>query len=218
MERPVNRSYRLRGARATLAQENAYERLWPKFGLAPVGVIDPAVIFPSASRRVMEIGTGMGEATAKIVAAFPETGFIAVEVHVPGIGALMNLATANGSENLRIIEEDAHMILSHSIPDKSLDAIHLYFPDPWPKARHWKRRIIQQSFLELIHPKIVDGGFIHIATDWIEYAEWMQRVFAESPLFEGGVIERPEWRPVSKFEGQGLRKGHIVTDMKYFKK
>jgi len=218
MERPVNRSYRLRGARATLAQEMAYERLWPKYGLEPVGVIDPAVIFPDASRRIMEIGTGMGEATAKIVASFVDTGFIAVEVHKPGIGALMNLASANGSENLRIIEEDAHMILSHSIPDGSLDAIHLYFPDPWPKARHWKRRIIQAQFLELIHPKIVDGGYIHIATDWIEYAEWMQRVFSESTLFEGGVIARPEWRPISKFEGQGLRKGHTVTDMKYFKK
>ena len=218
MERPVNRSYRLRGARATLAQETAYERLWPKFGLEPVGVIDPAVIFPNASRRIMEIGTGMGEATAKIVSTFVDTGFIAVEVHKPGIGALMYLASANGSENLRIIEEDAHMILSHSIPDQSLDAIHLYFPDPWPKARHWKRRIIQQLFLELIHPKLMDGGYIHIATDWIEYAEWMQRVFSESTLFKGGVIERPDWRPISKFEGQGLRKGHTVTDMKYFKK
>lgn len=218
MERPVNRSYKLRGARATLAQEAAYEKLWPTFGLAPEGVIDPREIFPTATRCVMEIGTGMGEATAKIVAAFPDTGFIAVEVHKPGIGALMNLATANGSTNLRIIEEDAHMILCHSIPDKSLDAIHLYFPDPWPKARHWKRRIVQLPFLQLIHPKLVDGGFIHIATDWIEYAEWMQRVFSETTHFQGGVIDRPEWRPISKFEGQGLRKGHIVTDMKYFKK
>jgi len=217
MERPVNRSYKLRGARATPAQEAAYEKLWPNFGLEPVGVLDPAAIFPTASRRVMEIGTGMGEATAKIVAAFPETGFIAVEVHKPGIGALMNLATANGSTNLRIVEEDAHMVLVHNIPDKSLDAIHLFFPDPWPKARHWKRRIVQQPFLELIHPKLVDGGFIHIATDWIEYAEWMQRVFSGTELFKGGVIERPEWRPISKFEGQGLRKGHVVTDMKYFK-
>lgn len=217
VERPHNRSYRLRGDRATHAQELAYEKLWPIFGIAPRGAIDPAVIFPESSHRVMEIGSGMGEATAQIAAHFPKTGFLVVEVHKPGIGALMNLCEKAGTSNLRIIEEDVHVVLRDSVPDQSLDAIHLYFPDPWPKNGHHKRRMVQREFLELIHPKIKAGGYIHIATDWLPYAQWIQRIFAASDLFTGGVIERPQWRPVSKFEGQGIRKGHIVTDMKYYK-
>lgn len=215
--RPVNRSYRLRGDRATPAQDAAYERLWPQFGIEPTGVIDPRIIFPKSATHIMEIGSGMGEATAQIAAHFPETGFLVIEVHKPGIGALMNLCDKAGTTNIKIIEEDVHVIARDSLPDQSLDAIHLYFPDPWPKVRHHKRRIVQESFLELMHPKLKDGGYIHIATDWLAYAESMQRTFAASSLFTGGVIERPQWRPVSKFEGQGIRKGHIVTDMKYFK-
>ena len=218
VERPNNRSYRLRGERATDAQVSAYARLWPIYGLAPDAPIDPSVIFPDSKYRVMEIGSGMGEATARIAAHFPETGFIVVEVHKPGIGSLMNLCDRAGTRNLRIVEEDVHVILRDQIPDRSLDAIHLYFPDPWPKNGHHKRRMVQSEFLELIHPKIKDGGYIHIATDWYPYAQWIERIFAASDLFTGGVIERPEWRPISKFEGQGLRKGHIVTDMKYYKR
>ena len=218
VERPSNRSYRLRGDRATGAQVVAYEKLWPVYGLEPHGLIDPAIIFPSSSQRIMEIGSGMGEATAKIAEHFPDTGFLVVEVHKPGLGSLMNLCDKAGVRNLKVIEEDVHVIMRDSIPDQSLDAIHLYFPDPWPKNGHHKRRIVQSEFLELIYPKIKDGGYIHIATDWFPYAEWIQRIFAASDLFSGGVIDRPEWRPISKFEGQGLRKGHIVTDMKYFKK
>jgi tRNA (guanine-N7-)-methyltransferase len=216
--RPSNRSYRLRGDRATGAQSAAYQELWPLYGLAPHGVIDPAAIFPKSTTRALEIGSGMGEATAQIAAAFPETGFLVVEVHKPGLGSLMNLCHKAGIENVRVIEEDAHLILRDSIPDETLDAIHLYFPDPWPKNGHQKRRIIQAEFLELIHPKIKDGGHIHIATDWLPYAQWIERIFGASHLFSGGVIQRPQWRPVSKFEGQGLRKGHFVTDLKYFKK
>ena len=112
----------------------------------------------------------------------------------------------------------AHIVLRDNIADKSVDAIHLYFPDPWPKTKHWKRRIVQNDFLQLIHPKIKNGGYIHIATDWVEYASWIKNIFDSSSLFEGGVIDRPDFRPISKFEGQGLRKGHIVTDFRYFKK
>jgi len=218
VERPSNRSYTLRGARATPAQVAAYTSLWPTYGLAPTGVIDPREIFPESSTHIMEIGSGMGEATAQIAAHFPETGFLVVEVHKPGVGALMNLCEKAGIKNLKIIEEDVHVVLRYCIPDQSLDAIHLYFPDPWPKVGHRKRRIVQESFLAMIHTKIKDGGYIHIATDWIDYARSIQRTFAESTLFSGGVIDRPEWRPISKFEGQGIRKGHIVTDMKYYKK
>ena len=217
MERPHNRSYKLRGARGTAAQESAYATLWATFGVNPEGILNLRDLFPNSKRIVMEIGTGMGEATAEIVKNDPETGFLAVEVHKPGVGGLMNMTFKNGSSNLRIIEEDAHLVLQHWIADNSLDAIHLYFPDPWPKQHHKKRRIVQEPFLQLIAPKIKDGGYIHIATDWVEYATWIGNVFEKSALFFGGIIERPEFRPVSKFEGQGLRKGHVVTDLKYFK-
>jgi tRNA (guanine-N7-)-methyltransferase len=217
IERPDNRSYKLRGARATLAQSTAYEKLWPKYGIPMQGNIDPVQVFPDHTTRIMEIGTGMGESTALIAERFPEVGFFGVEVHEPGVGSLLWRAEAAGLTNLRIIQEDAHIILRDHFPDRSLDAFHLYFPDPWPKSRHWKRRIVQPDFLALIAIKLKDGGYIHIATDWVEYAQWIQNVFAQSTLFTGGVIDRPEWRPLTKFEGKGLRKGHIVTDMKYFK-
>lgn len=217
MERPDNRSYKLRGARATPAQEAAYAALWQEYGINPSGVLDLNEYFPHSKRIIMEIGSGMGEATAQIVRDDPDTGFLANEVHKPGIGALMNMANKNGSKNLRIIEEDAHVVLRYWIADDSLDAIHLYFPDPWPKRKHKKRRIVQEEFLQLIAPKIKDGGYIHIATDWIEYAHWIADIFKENTLFTGGVIERPEFRPISKFEGQGIRKGHQVTDFRYFK-
>ncbi len=217
MERPDNRSYKLRGARATPAQEAAYAALWEKYGINPTGPINLSEFFPTSKRVILEIGTGMGEATAEIVRADPDTGYLAIEVHKPGVGALMNMANKSGSTNLRIIEEDAHLVLQHWILDNSFDAIHLFFPDPWPKTKHKKRRIVQEPFLQLIAPKIKAGGYIHIATDWVEYAEWISEVVKNSPLFDGGVIDRPEFRPISKFEGQGLRKGHTVTDFRFFK-
>jgi tRNA (guanine-N7-)-methyltransferase len=217
IERPDNRSYKLRGDRQTLAQENAYNRSWEKFGLELAGTIDPAVLFPGCSSYVMEIGTGMGEGTALIAEKFLETGFIGVEVHRPGVGALLGYIERMGLANLRLMEEDAHIILRDHFADHTFNGFHLFFPDPWPKRRHYKRRIVQPEFLSLTHSKLKSGGYIHIATDWVSYAEWIEEIFTQSPLFTGGVIERPEWRPVTKFEGQGIQKGHKVTDLKYFK-
>jgi len=217
IERPDNRSYKLRGDRQTLAQENAYNRSWEKFGLELAGTIDPAVLFPGCSSYVMGIGTGMGEGTALIAEKFLETGFIGVEVHRPGVGALLGYIERMGLANLRLMEEDAHIILRDHFADHTFNGFHLFFPDPWPKRRHYKRRIVQPEFLSLTHSKLKSGGYIHIATDWVPYAEWIEEIFTQSPLFRGGVIERPEWRPVTKFEGQGIRKGHKVTDLKYFK-
>ena len=218
IERPDNRSYRLRGDRQTLAQENAYKRSWSTFGIELSGSINPADLFPESSAQIMEIGTGMGEGTALIAAAFPDTGFIGAEVHKPGVGALLGYIERQELKNLLLIEEDVHIVLQNHFPDRAFNAFHLYFPDPWPKRRHHKRRIVQSEFLQLIHDKLKPGGYIHIATDWVPYAQWIEAVFSESQLFTGGKIDRPQWRPLTKFEGQGIRKGHVVTDLKYFKK
>jgi len=216
--RPSNRSFRLRGTRITAAQQMATDRFWDQFGITPDHQIDPAEIFPESKAVIMEIGTGMGEATAEIARTFPEIGFLAIEVHRPGIGAL--LARINDFElsNIRLINEDARVLLAELMADETLDAIHLYFPDPWPKSKHWKRRIVQQDFIELIAQKLKPKGYIHIATDWLGYATWVQEQFANSTLFEGGVIPKPEFRPETRFEGKGLTKGHVVTDLKYLKR
>ncbi len=216
--RPSNRSFRLRGTRITAAQQTATDRFWDQFGITPDHQIIPAEIFPDSKAVIMEIGTGMGEATAEIARTFPEIGFLAVEVHRPGIGALLARINDFGLSNIRLINEDARVLLAELMSDETLDAIHLYFPDPWPKSKHWKRRIVQQDFIELIAKKLKPKGYIHIATDWLNYANWVQEQFAMSDLFEGGVIPKPSFRPETRFEEKGLTKGHIVTDLKYLKR
>ena len=218
MEEPTVRSYRIRGSRITGPQQLALDKHWGSYGIEQsLEPLDFTDLFPESKEIVMEIGFGMGEATALIGKAFPEKGFLAVDVHRPGVGKLFALIHEYGLKNLRVIQGDAHLILHDMIADKSLDGIHLFFPDPWPKARHNKRRIVNAAFLALIAPKLKDGGFIHIATDWVPYAEWIEEVFAASTLFSGGKVERPEWRPVTRFEGQGITKDHQVNDFKYFK-
>ena len=218
MEQDSVRTYRLRGSRITGPQQSALDKYWALYGMEySEDPIDIPGLFPAAKNVILEIGFGMGEATALIGRDFPETGFVAVEVHKPGIGKLMAQIEELELKNIRIIEGDAHPILKTMIPNESVDGIHLFFPDPWPKKRHNKRRIVNQEFLKLVHSKIKDGGFIHIATDWVPYAEWIQEVFAASPLFAGGVVERPEWRPITRFEGQGITKDHQVNDLRYTK-
>ena len=218
MEQPTIRSYRIRGTRITAPQQSALDKYWGIYGVDySLTPISPSQLFPNSKEVILEIGFGMGEATALIGRDFPDTGFLAVEVHKPGIGKLMARIEELEISNIRIIEGDAHPIIKTMIPDNSVDGIHLFFPDPWPKKRHHKRRIINNEFLKLIYPKIKDGGFIHIATDWVPYAEHIQEVFAPSALFTGGVVERPEWRPITRFEGQGITKDHQVNDLRYFK-
>ena len=218
MERPSVRSYSIRGSRITDAQRQAKTALQAIHGIEfKQELIDLQQIFPTSQSIIMEIGFGMGEATAIIAKNHPNNGYIAVDVHPPGIGKLLARIVENNLTNLKVIEDDVHVVLQHMIPDESLDGIHLYFPDPWPKKKHNKRRIVNEGFLSLIHPKIKQGGFIHIATDWVPYAESIQEVFAASTLFSGGVIEKPEWRPVTRFEGQGIDKDHAVNDMLYTK-
>ena len=218
MERPSVRSYSIRGSRITDAQRLAKDALQQVHGIEfKQEQINISEIFPTSDKVIMEIGFGMGEATAIIAKNHPNNGYIAVDVHPPGIGKLLALIVENDLTNLKVIEEDVHVVLQDMIADESLDGIHLFFPDPWPKKKHNKRRIVNEGFLALIHPKIKKGGFIHIATDWVPYANSIQEVFAQSTLFTGGVIDKPEWRPVTRFEGQGIDKDHAVNDMMYTK-
>ena len=218
MERPSVRSYSIRGSRITQAQRAAKDELQAIYGIAiEEKKVNLKEIFPTSEKIIMEIGFGMGEATAIIAKNHPNNGYIAVDVHPPGIGKLLARIAENELTNLKVIEDDVHVVLQHMIPDESLDGIHLYFPDPWPKKKHNKRRIVNEGFLQLIYPKIKKGGFIHIATDWVPYAESIKEVFVASTLFSGGVIDKPEWRPVTRFEGQGIDKDHAVNDMLYTK-
>ncbi|MGQ0652155.1 MAG: tRNA (guanosine(46)-N7)-methyltransferase TrmB [Betaproteobacteria bacterium] len=165
---------------------------------------------------MLEIGSGMGETTAEIAKAHPEADFIAVEVHGPGVGSLLNRIEKEALANLRIIRHDAVEVLEHLVPDASLDALHLFFPDPWPKKRHHKRRLVQPRFAALAARKLAPGGVIHAATDWPDYAAHMSEVFEKEPLLdkaEGGFVTRP----TTKFERRGVKLGHPIAEL-YFRR
>jgi len=213
------RSYKLRGRRITEGQQEAWDRLWPIYGIEfTQQKIELAKVFPDSKRIIMEIGFGMGEATAQIAAADRETGYLAVEVHRPGIGKLLARIEESELKNVRTIEGDAFEVFEQMIIDASLDGVHLFFPDPWPKVRHFKRRIVNQEFIEAVAKKLKPGAFLHIATDWHPYAQWIAEEFTKQTLFIGGEVERPGWRPLTRFEGQGINKEHPVADFRFIKK
>ena len=218
MEEPTVRSYRIRGTRITAPQQLALDTYWDQYGIEQsTQLVDITAIFPNSTKVVMEIGFGMGEATALIARDFPDTGFFAVDVHRPGVGKLFSLIKEHQLKNLQVIQGDVHLVLHEMFADESLDGVHLFFPDPWPKKRHNKRRIVNENFLQLIAAKLKPGGFIHIATDWVPYAEWIDEVFAATTLFSGGRVARPDWRPLTRFEGQGITKDHQVNDFRFTK-
>ncbi|MFM8621183.1 MAG: tRNA (guanosine(46)-N7)-methyltransferase TrmB [Candidatus Nanopelagicaceae bacterium] len=217
MQRERILTYRLRGSRITDAQEAALQAHWQKYGLTNDVPLNLDEIFPTYKTRIMEVGFGMGEATAILAKDFPETAFLAVEVHRPGVGKLCARLEENGSENVRILQHDVIDVINNQLADDSLDGVHVFFPDPWQKKRHIKRRLLTPDFLKLIFPKIKKGGFIHVATDWVPYAEFALKSFAQVPEYQGGEVGRPIWRPVTRFEGQGLDKNHRVTDMHFTK-
>ena len=219
MEPVTNRSYRLRGVRITPAQQLARDTLWAKFGIEfQESLLDLAASFVKAQPVVMEIGYGMGEATWQIAKENPTINYLGVEVHMPGVGKLMARLDEFNLTNVKLIERDVLEVFHYMIEDGALDGIHLYFPDPWPKKRHFKRRIVNQRFIGEVAKKLKPGGFIHIATDWVPYAEWITEQFNETTLFTGGVISRPDSRPLTRFEGQGITKDHAVNDFMYYKK
>ncbi|MER5878198.1 tRNA (guanosine(46)-N7)-methyltransferase TrmB [Streptomyces sp. NPDC060235] len=214
------RSFQPRRSRVTTGQGEALQRLWPRWGLDIDGqrTLDLAELFGADLPVVLEIGFGMGEATAQMAAEDQETGILAVDVHTPGQGNLLGLAERSGLTNIRVANGDAIILLREMLPPASLDGLRVYFPDPWPKKRHHKRRLIQPEFLDLAATRLKPGALVHCATDWEPYAEQMLEVLSAHPDFEntrpdGGFAPRPEFRPLTRFEGQGLDKGHVVNDL-----
>lgn len=212
------RSFVLRQGRLTPAQERAYESGWPAYGLDyQKNPLDINQTFGrESSKKVLEIGFGMGDATAKIAQTLPDYDFLAVEVHAPGVGALLKLIQAEDIENLRIIQHDAVEVLKNMLADAALDGVHIFFPDPWHKKRHHKRRLIQAEFVKLLCSKLKVGAYIHVATDWQEYAEWVLEVLEAEPMLKNTVeayAEKPSYRPLTKFENRGLKLGHGVWDL-----
>ncbi|CAN5898369.1 tRNA (guanosine(46)-N7)-methyltransferase TrmB [soil metagenome] len=216
------RSFVTRAGRLSDAQGRAIETLGPRYCIAyQKSELDVAAAFGRVAPTVFEIGFGMGETSAKISALMPEKNFIGVEVHTPGVGSLLKLTDAMGLQNQRIIQHDAFEVLTHMIAPNSLAGVHVFFPDPWHKARHNKRRLIQGPLVALLASRIAPGGYLHCATDWEEYAVQMLEVLSAEPALQNtaeAYAPRPEYRPVTKFENRGLKLGHGVWDLVFTKK
>ena len=220
--RPI-RSFVRRAGRLTASQQRALDELWPAYGVAYTGeVIDFAALFGRSATVTLEIGFGNGETLVAMAAAQPDRDFLGIEVHDPGIGHCLIAAAEADVSNLRLIAHDAIEVLGNQIASGSLARINLYFPDPWPKKRHHKRRIVQPGFLALCADRLAPGGALHIATDWANYAEHIDDVFARSQHFRCAERrehqgDRPLDRPVTKFERRGLRHGHGIVDWRFEK-
>lgn len=214
---PRIRSYVLRAGRVGSGQARALAEIGPQFMLPyRPGTLDLDVIFGRAAPRILEIGFGMGEGLAEIAAVHPENDYLGVEVHTPGVGALLKQIGERGLTNVRVIQHDAVEVLTGMLAPDSLDGVHVFFPDPWHKKRHHKRRLIQPALVQLLASRIRPGGYIHLATDWQEYAEQMLAVLAAEQLLKNTVSDyapRPDTRPLTKFEQRGIRLGHGVWDL-----
>ncbi|WP_232023933.1 tRNA (guanosine(46)-N7)-methyltransferase TrmB [Sulfurivermis fontis] len=220
-ERPHRaiRSYTLRQGRLTPAQQRAMDELFPRFGV-PCGEtpLDFATIFGRSAPRVLEIGFGNGDSLAAIAQAHPDIDYLGIEVHTPGVGHLLLRIEELALTNLRVMRDDAVEVLTRRIADASLDAVYLFFADPWPKKRHHKRRIVQEEFVQLLRRKLKIGGHFHMATDWEDYARHMLEVMNVAAGFRntspsGDYVPRPDYRPLTKFEQRGQRLGHGVWDL-----
>jgi len=216
MEKRTIRSFVLRQGRMTPSQQKAFDELWSEYGLQVSEPLDQSVI---AGRPViLEIGFGMGDSLVEMARNQPDQFFVGVEVHRPGVGRCLRLAKEAGVENLRVFCDDAIKVLELSIADASLQRLQLFFPDPWPKKKHHKRRIVQPEFIQLIRHKLQPGGHFHAATDWQNYAEQMMEVLSgaegfENPAGAGNYSQQPDYRPRTKFEKRGERLGHGVWDL-----
>jgi tRNA (guanine-N7-)-methyltransferase len=215
-QRPI-RSFVLRGGRMGTGQLRALEELGPRYVLPfEPRPLDAEAVYGRRAPLVLEIGFGMGQATAAIAFGRPDSDFLGVEVHEAGVGALLKLIGEQGLTNLRIVRHDAVEVLQQMLAPASLAGVHIYFPDPWHKKRHHKRRLIQPPFVELLASRLAPGGYLHCATDWQDYAAQMLEVLTASPALvntTAGYAPRPEWRPLTKFESRGQRLGHGVWDL-----
>jgi len=218
---PPIRSYVLRQGRFSPAQQRAYTELMPRLGVPfRAAPLDFHAVFGRSAPVVVEIGSGMGETTTRIAAQNPETDYLAIEVHAPGVGSLLRRVEEEGLTNVRVIQHDAVEVLRDMIAQGSLSAIHVFFPDPWPKKRHHKRRLVQPAFAALAAARLVRGGRLHVATDWQEYAQQVLAVLGETPGLRntaGDFAPRPPWRPETKFERRGRNLGHGVWDVLFEK-
>ncbi len=216
------RSYVMRAGRTTEGQTRALAELGPRFVLPYTEQpMDFAATFGRQAPVVLEIGFGMGDATAKIAQALPDTDFIGCEVHEPGVGALLKHIGEMGLSNLRLVRHDAVEVLEHMIAPNSLAGVHIFFPDPWHKKKHNKRRLIQAPFVAKLLTRVAPGGYLHCATDWEPYAQQMLEVLGANPDLvntASGYAEKPTYRPLTKFENRGLRLGHGVWDLVFRKK
>ena len=221
VHRPI-KSFVLRQGRVSAAQQRACDALLPRFGVPfQKSRIDLDKLFGRASEKYLEIGFGMGETTAHIAAAHPEHDYLAIEVHTPGVGALLKTIGENNLNNIRVVQHDAVEVLNHIIADESFHGAHIFFPDPWPKKRHHKRRLIQSPFVALLTGKLKSGGYLHVATDWEEYAQQILAVLSAEPTLKNAAenfAPRPAYRPQTKFETRGLKLGHGVWDIVFRKR
>ncbi len=216
------RSYVLRAGRMGTGQQRALAELGPRFVLPYQDTpLDPAAVFGRQAPLVLEIGFGMGDATAQIAAKLPDHDFIGVEVHTPGVGALLKRIGEQELTNLRIVQHDAVQVLEHMVAPASLAGVHIFFPDPWHKKKHNKRRLIQSPFVAKLVTRLAPGGYLHCATDWQPYAEQMLEVLSAEPALQNtaeAYAPRPDYRPLTKFEARGLRLGHGVWDLVFRKR
>ena len=216
------KSFVVRAGRMGTGQIRALETLGPRFVLpyAPQ-LLDAAATFGRQAPLVVEIGFGMGQATAQIAQALPGTDFLGIEVHTPGVGALLKLIDEQQLGNVRIVQHDAVEVLEHMIAPGSLAGVHVFFPDPWHKKKHNKRRLIQAPFVAKLVTRLAPGGYLHCATDWQPYAEQMLEVLSAEPGLRNtaeGYAPKPEYRPLTKFENRGLKLGHGVWDLVFLKR
>jgi tRNA (guanine-N7-)-methyltransferase len=215
------RSFVRRAGRTTTGQAKALEDLGPKFVLPYSGhAIDLAATFGRSAPTILEIGFGMGEATAHIAALMPENNFLCCEVHPPGVGALLKRIDEQNLANIRILAHDAVEVIDHMLPLQSINGIHIFFPDPWHKKKHNKRRLIQAALVARLAARLKPGGYLHCATDWQPYAEQILQVLSTEPLLRNtadaagdGFAPKPDYRPLTKFENRGLKLGHGVWDV-----
>jgi tRNA (guanine-N7-)-methyltransferase len=217
------RSFVLRAGRATAGQERALQELWPTFGIEESGVLDLDRIFARRAPRMLEIGFGAGEALLHFAQSHLDVDCLGIEVHKPGVGHLMLGAHAAGLTNLRVMDRDAVAVLRDQLPPASLNVVHIFFPDPWHKKRHHKRRLIQPAFIELLSQVMASDGVLRLATDWENYAEQMRDVIDASRQFtnvagDAGFVTRTDLRPLTRFERRGHRLGHGVWDLEYRKR